>query len=188
MQTTSHFRRVVATTAVLAVGALTLGASAGVAAQHEPKLGLGYPSQAAGDTIRDSAATGIYGQGGPGGTGPKGPKQRARQHDWTRGIDYSPPKSGGVRNVDIRDAAHMALLENARRHGLKVKNMKPIGSRQFYVGSRVPDSEPAQGANASGAFGWTYPGVLAGLSLGFVLLAGGIVMVARRFKSRTVTA
>jgi hypothetical protein len=182
MRTTTHCSRLVAT--VLVVGTLTLGASAGMAAQHEPKPGLGYPSQAATAAIR------------------------------------------GVRDVDIRDAAHMALIENARRHGLEVENMKPIGSRQFYVGSRVTSSqtshrgagggkgaqlgagarhggipgqqkfdptpprstEPSQSVNASGGFSWTYPGVLASLSLGLALLVGGIVLAARRFRSRVVTA
>lgn len=144
MQTTSHFRCVVATIAVLVVGALTLGASAGVAAQHQPKLGLAYPSQAAGDAVR------------------------------------------GVRHVQIRDAKHMALIENARRHGLNVQNVKPIGSRQFYV----PTPATASKVIGSDAFGWTYPGVLAGLSLAFALVVGGLVVAARRRlgKSRTVTA
>jgi hypothetical protein len=176
MQTTSHFRRVVATTAVLLLGALTLGASAGVAAQHEPKVGLGYPSQAAAQAIQ------------------------------------------GVRDVQIRDARHMALVDNARRHGLNVRNVKPIGSEQFDVPMggahgtgpkgkqeranqhdwhKGPiDFSPPPGTSAKvtdsvedrGGFGWTYPGVLAGLSLAFALLAGGIVLVARRVKSRTVTA
>ena len=162
MQTTSHFRRVVATTAVLAVGALTLGASAGVAAQHEPKLGLGYPSQAAGHVIR------------------------------------------GVRDVQIRDARHMALVENARRHGLNNEahpgfihpdhgplrgpGVKPIGSEQFDVPTPGTSVKVTGSVNGRGGFGWTYPGVLAGLSLAFALLAGGIALVARRVKSRTVTA
>ena len=146
MQNTSHFSRVVATIAVLLLSALTLGASAGVAAQHQPKVGLGYPSQAAADAVR------------------------------------------GIRDVKIRDARHMALVENARRHALDVRIIGPRGSRQSYGSSPATSAKITGSVSGRGGFGWTYPGVLAGLSLAFALLAGGIVLVARRVKSRTVTA
>ena len=154
MQTTSHFSRVVAMIAVLVVGALTLGASAGVAAQHQPKVGLGYPSQAAADAVRGIPADAVR----------------------------------GIRDVKIRDARHMALVENARRHALDVRIIGPRGSRQSYGSSPATSAKITGSVSGRGGFGWTYPGVLAGLSLAFALLAGGIVLVARRVKSRTVTA
>jgi hypothetical protein len=144
MQTTSHLTRVVATLAVLVLGALTLGVSAGMAAQHEPKVGLGYPSEAAAHAIH------------------------------------------GVRVVQI-DARHMSLVDNARRHGLNVQGVKPSGS-SLDASTPATSAKLTGSVSGRGGFGWTYPGVLAGLSLAFALIAGGIVLVARRVKSRAVTA
>jgi hypothetical protein len=146
MRTTTKCSRLIATVFVLALGAFTFGVSVGIAAPHEPKAGLGYPSEAAADAIR------------------------------------------GVRNVEITDPAHMALIQNARRHGLAVRNVKPMGSRAVSHGSTVTTTSKVTGtADGRGGFSWTYPGVLAGLVLAFALVAGGIVLVARRLRSRAVT-
>jgi hypothetical protein len=146
MQTRSHFRRLVATAALLVVGALTFGASAGMAAQHEPKLGLGYPRQSPADAVT------------------------------------------AARDVQIRDAAHMALIQNARRHGLDVRNVQPVESRPFYIHSQSAKLPSVGTPDVTGGFSWTYPRVLAALALALALLAGGLVLVSRRVKSRTVTA
>ena len=146
MRTTTKCSRFTATLFVLALGMLTIGASAGIGAPHPPKAGLGYPGESAAEAI------------------------------------------SGVRTVEINDAAHKALIQNARRHGLAVRNVKPIGSRQVYAGSAVSTASKVIGTADGGGFSWTYPGVLAGLVLSFALVAGGIVLVARRFRSRTVAA
>ena len=102
--------------------------------------------------------------------------------------DDHPGTGRGVQEVQIADPAHRAVVENARRHGLKVRNMMPTGSRPAYVAPVSTTSKVTAAADARGGFSWTYPGVLAGLVLAFALVAGGIVLVARRLRSRTVTA
>lgn len=166
----THYRKsFVVIALVVVLGVLAPAASADLGGRHEPKAGLGYPSQAATDAI-----------------GAQRVQDARRDQGSTLGWPSQAAADAirGIRDVQIRDGAHMALIENARRHGLTVQNVKPIGSRQFNVPSPATSSK----VTGSGGFGWTYPGVLASLSLAFALLVGGVVLAARRFKSRTVTA
>jgi hypothetical protein len=81
--------------------------------------------------------------------------------------------------VGIPDARHMALIANARRHGLSVRLSKPIASQQFLVvskGNGASRVAPGEGSGLS----WTSPGVLAGLLLASALVIGGVVVAARR--------
>jgi hypothetical protein len=97
--------------------------------------------------------------------------------------DYGPADPQYARVVDIPDARHMALIANACRHGVSVWFSKPIASRQSLVGSHGNGTSRARVAPSEGGGGglaWTYPGVLAGLSLALALMIGGIVVAARR--------
>jgi hypothetical protein len=93
--------------------------------------------------------------------------------------------------VGMPDARHMALIANARRHGVSVRFSKAIASRQFSVGSNGNGASRVRVApGEGGGLSWTYPGVLAGLSLALALVIGGVVVAARRRlgKPQTVEA
>ena len=84
-------------------------------------------------------------------------------------------------SVSLEDARHMALIANARRHGVSVRFMKSIASRQVFVRSNGNGASRARIAPGEGdGLTWTYPGVLAGLSLALALVIGGVVVAARR--------
>jgi hypothetical protein len=187
MGTTTQHNRLIATVFVLALGALTFGASGGMAAPHEPKAGFGSKTLvSAGLSLNSDAPQQVGSDPGRGG------EMAARRHPTANnggvstyaGVALTTGASRGVHDVEIVDPAHRALVENARRHGLKVRNVKPTGSRPAYVASVSTTSKVTA---AAGGFSWTYPGVLAGLVLAFALAVGGLVLVARRLRSRTVT-
>jgi hypothetical protein len=73
-----------------------------------------------------------------------------------------------LRVVALPDARHMALIANARRHGMSIRFSNLLASQR----------------DEQGGLSWTHPGLLASLSLAVAVLFGGAALAGRRRRLR----